>query len=76
MLARDQGELLPVKWIQHSSGHRSVTSPAESLTQSLFADELIKHAKASLLPLNSTLERTDYLTGYHPGFVDYIAYGR
>ncbi|GAA5887211.1 hypothetical protein JCM16303_007378 [Sporobolomyces ruberrimus] len=39
-------------------------------------DSLVSHAKASLLPLDSTLARTDYLTGNSPGYVDYVAYGR
>ncbi|GAA5994133.1 hypothetical protein JCM5350_000575 [Sporobolomyces pararoseus] len=39
-------------------------------------NNLLEHAKSSLFPLDSTLSRTDYLTGNNPGYVDYIAYGR
>ncbi|GAA5841152.1 hypothetical protein JCM5353_008980 [Sporobolomyces roseus] len=39
-------------------------------------DSLISHAKASLLPLDSTLSRTKFLAGNNPGYVDYVAYGR
>ncbi|GAA5946490.1 hypothetical protein JCM3765_000265 [Sporobolomyces pararoseus] len=39
-------------------------------------NDLLEHAKSSLLPLDSTLSRTEYLTGNNPGYVDYIAYGR
>ncbi|GAA6062708.1 hypothetical protein JCM10212_002259 [Sporobolomyces blumeae] len=39
-------------------------------------DTLVEHAKASILPLGSTLARSKFLAGDEPGFVDYVAYGR
>ncbi|GAA5906163.1 glutathione S-transferase family protein [Sporobolomyces salmoneus] len=39
-------------------------------------NEMLQHAKSSLLPLDSTLSRTHYLAGNNPGYVDYVAYGR
>ncbi|GAA6009381.1 hypothetical protein JCM11491_004300 [Sporobolomyces phaffii] len=37
---------------------------------------MLSHAKSSLLPLDSTLARTDFLSGSNPGYIDYVAYGR
>ncbi|GAA5982681.1 hypothetical protein JCM11641_002334 [Rhodosporidiobolus odoratus] len=37
---------------------------------------LTAHAKAALFPLNEVLATSPYMAGQHPGFVDYVVYGR
>ncbi|GAA6034894.1 hypothetical protein JCM8097_009355 [Rhodosporidiobolus ruineniae] len=43
---------------------------------SLDRPTLIERGKACLLPLDLILSSSQYLSGNHPGFVDYIVYGR
>jgi len=72
MLAKDRGTPTPLAL--YSSWIAAVELTARFFEY--FADSLISHAKSSLLPLDSTLSRTQYLAGNNPSYVDYIAYGR
>ncbi|BGP14343.1 hypothetical protein JCM10213_004470 [Rhodosporidiobolus nylandii] len=42
----------------------------------LETEPLVKHATSCLLPLEAVLGTSPFLTGEHPGFADYIVYGR
>ncbi|BGP14358.1 hypothetical protein JCM10213_004485 [Rhodosporidiobolus nylandii] len=39
-------------------------------------DALMERAKASLLPVNALLQTSPFICGSHPGFADYVVYGR
>lgn len=69
--SRDRGA--PSSQLQSSA--RAVESCISDLIKPV-TEALLKHAKASVLPLNPVLAKTPFLSGHQPGFVDFIAYGR